>query len=171
MKVALTGTPGVGKTSAASLVNDIEVVSVNELAKRFHAIAGVDEERDTLEVDVDALADAVSEIEGDVLLEGHLSHLLDVDQAIVLRCSPAVLKQRLSTKGWGEAKIRENLEAEAVDVILIEAVDAVTRVCEIDTTRLSIDEVARAVEEILSGESEKYPVGHVDWSQEVFDWF
>jgi adenylate kinase len=171
MKVALTGTPGVGKTSVASLVSDIEVVSVNNLAKRFNAIVGMDEERDTAEVDVDTLANVVAEMEGDVLLEGHLSHLLEVDQAIVLRCSPTVLKQRLSTKGWSDAKVRENLEAEAVDVILIEAVDAVTQVCEIDTTSLRIEEVSRAVEEILSGESEKYPVGHVDWSQEVFDWF
>jgi len=161
----------VGKTSVASLVNGIEVVSVNDLAKSYNAIVGIDEERDTAEVDIDTLAEAVSEMEGDVLLEGHLSHLLEVDQAIVLRCSPTVLKQRLSTKGWSDAKVRENLEAEAVDVILIEAVDAVTRVCEVDTTSLSIEEVSRAVEAILAGESEKYPVGHVDWSQEVFDWF
>lgn len=160
-----------GKTSVASLVNGIEVVSVNDLAKSYNAIVGIDEERDTAEVDIDTLAEAVSEMEGDVLLEGHLSHLLEVDQAIVLRCSPTVLKQRLSTKGWSDAKVRENLEAEAVDVILIEAVDAVTRVCEVDTTSLSIEEVSRAVEAILAGESEKYPVGHVDWSQEVFDWF
>ncbi len=171
MKVALTGTPGVGKTSAAALVKGIEVVSVNALAKESHAVASVDEERDTVEVDIDVLAEAVTEIEGEILLEGHLSHLLGVDLAIVLRCSPAVLKRRLSEKGWAEAKVRENVEAEAVDVILIETVEAVRRVCEIDTTNMRIEDVACAIEEILSGESEKYPVGHVDWSQEVFGWF
>ncbi|MDH3364636.1 MAG: adenylate kinase family protein [Thermoplasmata archaeon] len=171
MKVALTGTPGVGKTCASSLVGTIEVVSVHELAEKCHAVVGFDEERDTVEVDIDTLADAVSRIEGDVMLEGHLSHLLGVEQAIVLRCSPTVLRQRLAAKGWSDAKVRENVEAEAIDVILIEAIEAVTRVCEIDTSSMRVEDVARAIEEILSGESEKYPVGHVDWSQEVFDWF
>ncbi len=160
-----------GKTSAASLVKSIEVVSVNALAEESHAMASLDEARDTVEVDIDVLAGVVSEMEGEVLLEGHLSHLLGVDMAIVLRCSPAVLRHRLSAKGWADAKVRENVEAEAVDVILIETVEAVTRICEIDTTNMRVEDVAYAIEEILSGESEKYPVGHVDWSQEVFGWF
>ena len=171
MRIALTGTPGVGKTSAASLVRSVAVVRTNTLAESCGAIIGRDTARDTDEVDIEILARAVKAIDGDVLLEGHLSHLLEVDMAIVLRCSPKVLKDRLSHKGWSEAKVKENVEAEAVDVILIEAVAAVLKVCEVDTTHMSAEEVAQTIEAILRGESEKYPVGHVDWSQEVVDWF
>ena len=171
MRIALTGTPGVGKTSAATLVRSVAVVSINTLAESCGAIVGRDTARDSNEVDIEILTQAAKAIEGDVLLEGHLSHLLEVDMAIVLRCSPKVLKDRLSRKGWSESKVRENVEAEAVDVILIDTVGAVSKVLEVDTTHMSAEEVAQAIEAILAGESEKYPVGHVDWSQEVVDWF
>jgi adenylate kinase len=171
MKVALTGTPGVGKTSASALIKSMRVLSVNALADEAGAKTGFDDERGTSEVDVDRLAEAVRAIEGDAVIEGHLSHLVGPDIAIVLRCSPGVLRERLKSKGWSEAKVAENVEAEAVDVVLIEALESSPVVCEIDTTEISVEAVARAVEEILAGESEKYPVGNVDWSQEVLSWF
>jgi len=171
MKVALTGTPGVGKTSVSALVRSFQVLAVDALAEAADAVAGFDRARDTKEVDVDKLAESVCRMEGDALIEGHLSHLLGVDVAIVLRCSPRILKKRLMNKGWSEAKVMENVEAESVDVILIEALEVVPVVCEIDVTDMSVSDVARAVEDILSGESEKYPVGDVDWSQEVLGWF
>ena len=74
---------------------------------------------------MEVLGRAAEDIEEDVMFEGHLSHLLRVDLAVVLRCSPKVLKERLEAKGWRESKIMENVEAEAVDVILVEALDAV----------------------------------------------
>jgi adenylate kinase len=171
MKVALTGTPGVGKTSVSMHLKKTRVLSVNELAEEAGAVTGFDEERETKEIDVFGLAKVVRRIDDDVLIEGHLAHLLGVDVAIVLRCAPSVLRERLREKGWSEAKVAENVEAEAVDVILIEALEASPVVCEIDTTRMGVVEVASAVEEILAGESEKYPVGNVDWSQEVLSWF
>ncbi len=171
MKVAVTGTPGVGKTSASDLVRTVRVVHVNDIVDGCGAVVGFDERRKTKEVDVKKLAKHVSKMEGDVLLEGHFSHLLGVDVAVVLRCSPKVLHERLAKKGWPDAKVRENVEAEAVDVILVEAVENVPEVCEIDTTGMTSAAVAAALEEIVAGEIEKYPVGNVDWSREVLDWF
>jgi adenylate kinase len=171
MRVALTGTPGVGKNSASSLVRSLKVLHVNDLVEGSGAVCGYDEMRESKEIDTEVLAKAVAGIRGDVLLEGHLSHLLDPDIAIVLRCSPSVLAVRLKSKGWTEKKIRENVEAEAIDVVLVEALDSAREVCEIDTTQMTSEQVAASIEEIIAGEREKYPVGHVDWSQEVFDWF
>lgn len=171
MKVAVTGTPGVGKTSSSSMVHSIKVVHVNDIVDECGAVVGFDERRKTKEVDVKKLSKVVSKMDGDMLLEGHFAHLLGVDVAIVLRCSPKVLGERLAAKGWPEAKVRENMEAEAVDVVLVEAVENAPKVCEIDTTGKSPAQVAASIEEILAGEIEKYPVGNVDWSREVLDWF
>lgn len=171
MKYAVTGTPGVGKTSACALVKSVPVLHVNDLVEQFHASTGYDSKRRTKEVDVKVLARAVAKIEGDFILEGHFSHMLGVDVAIVLRCSPKVLERRLRRKGWSDRKIKENVEAEAIDVVLIEALSEVDTVCEIDTTDMSPLQVARAVDEVVHGQREKYAVGHVDWSQEVLDWF
>lgn len=171
MKVAVTGTPGVGKTTASGLVRSVRVVHVNDIVDECGAVVGFDEDRSTKEVDVEKVQAAVSGLEGEVILEGHFSHLLGVDLAIVLRCSPKVLESRLAAKGWNDAKIRENVEAEAVDVVLIEAVENVPIVCEIDTTGMEPGSVAASIEEIIAGETKKYPVGNVDWSREVMDWF
>lgn len=171
MRIAVTGTPGVGKTSACALVRSVRVVDVNSLVDQLGLATGYDRKRKTKEVDVSRLAKAVAKMEGDMLLEGHFSHLLNPSLAIVLRCSPKVLEGRLRKKGWSEAKVRENVEAEAVDVILIDTIENVHEVCEIDTTKLTVAQVARAIEKILAGERQKYRVGNVDWSQEVLSWY
>jgi adenylate kinase len=171
MRVAVTGTPGVGKTTACSLVMGIPIVHVSDIVDRAHAIAGYDRKRRSKEVDVDKVKRFLKNITGDLLIEGHLSHLLDVDVAVVLRCSPEVLKRRLNKKGWNRSKVRENVEAEAIDVVLIDALENAPLVCEIDTTNMAPKQVEHAIEKILAGESEKYPVGNVDWSQEVLSWF
>ncbi|ADB57349.1 adenylate kinase family protein [Archaeoglobus profundus] len=170
MLIALTGTPGVGKSTVAEILRKrgYIVLSVNELAEKFNCIIG--EEEGCKIVDVEKLAENVRKVvKGLTIIEGHLSHLLNPDLAIVLRCNPLELKRRLERKGWSEEKILENVEAELVDVILIEALDSVEKVYEIDTTNLTPEEVANAVEEILRGESEKYKPGRIDWLSEVGD--
>ena len=37
--------------------------------------------------------------------------------AVVLRSRPSVLRSRLEARGWHSEKVRENVEAEAIDVI------------------------------------------------------
>lgn len=171
MRFAVTGTPGVGKTSACALVKSLPVIHVNELVEQLHMVSGYDRKRKTKEVDVTKLAKAVAKIEGDFILEGHFSHLLSPDVAIVLRCSPKDLERRLRKKDWSEGKVRENVEAEAVDVVLIEALENVSVVCEIDTTKKKPVRVARDIDRIVAGERQKYRVGNVDWSGEVLSWF
>ncbi len=149
MRIALTGTPGVGKTEVARLLKGKHrIASVLELAEKFGCV--VDREEDDGEVaviDVDALAEKVRDFDG--IIEGHLSHLLEPDAVVVLRCNPLVLKERLMERGWSEEKVMENVEAELLDVILVEALDVTDRVYEIDTTGRSAGDVARDVEEIL----------------------
>jgi len=171
MRIAVTGTPGVGKTSACAFVKNMRVVHVSDLLDELGLATGYDSKRKTKVVDTTKLAREVDKLPGDMLLEGHLSHLLHPDVAVVLRCSPAVLEKRLRTKGWSEKKVRENVEAEAVDVILIEAMECVPTVLEIDTTKKRPTKVGAALEEIISGERKKYRAGRVDWSQEVLGWF
>ncbi len=171
MKFAVTGTPGVGKTSACRFVTSLRVIHVNDLVEEFGLGKTFDKRRNTRVVDVEKLGNKVDRMKGDVIIEGHLAHLLHPEVAIVLRCSPRVLGRRLKAKGWAKEKVRENMEAEAVDVILIEALENVPTVLEIDTTRRKPRSVGQAIEEIVSGERQKYRVGNVDWSREVLSWF
>jgi adenylate kinase len=143
------------------------------MVKEHGLYDGLDEERGSLEVDPEVLASRVPGLlpQGAVLLIGHLSHLVPVDLIVVLRCRPSVLEKRLANRSWPPSKVQENVEAEALDVILVEAVETGLETVEVDTTTMSTAEVADAVEAILNGEREKYAVGNVDWSSEVLGWY
>ncbi|HRU11828.1 MAG TPA: AMP kinase, partial [Methanomassiliicoccales archaeon] len=60
--------------------------------------------------------------------------------------------------------------AEALDIILAEAMGSGVPVFEVDTTGLGQEETAEAVLAILAGEREKYAAGNIDWSEEALRW-
>lgn len=171
MLIAVTGTPGTGKTSACALLKGVTVVDLRQLAEEHSDEFSLDEVRGTLEVDPAVLGKYLPKSKGTVVIEGHLSHLMNPDIAIVLRCSPNVLRKRLEGRGWPAKKIQENVEAEAVDVVLIDALGSCDSVFEIDTTDMKPREVTDAIASIIAGERGKYRPGNIDWSGEVMDWY
>ncbi|WP_254767876.1 adenylate kinase family protein [Salinilacihabitans rarus] len=167
MRVAVTGTPGTGKTTATDLlaarIEEFEVVHLNAVLEREGLYTEVDAERDSLVADLDALA-ARFEDRDDVVIESHLAHHLDADRVAVLRCAPADLETRLRERGESEAKAAENSESEALDVILAEAVErhGLDSVYEVDTTDRDPEAVADELEAVVRGEREP-SAGEVDF--------
>jgi adenylate kinase len=152
MRVAVTGTPGTGKTTAVELIGTaLDVIHLNDLIREEGLTEGTDEDRDSLYVDLDAVSERLAGRD-DVLVESHLAHYLDVDRVIVLRCRPDSLEDRLLERGESEAKAVENAEAEALDVILSEAVDrhGTDAVYEIDTTDTTPKTIADEIEAVLA---------------------
>ncbi len=173
MLVAVTGTPGTGKSSTCEILakRGYAVVDLDDVARTNGFIVGRDEARGSDEVDVEALRENLRVPAKIAFLKAHYSHMMDVNLAVVLRCQPSVLRKRLEARGWGEHKIRENVEAEAVDVITQEAVARLPRVYEIDTTRQTPAKTADAILGILQGRVEGHGPGSVDWSDEVLSWY
>lgn len=176
MWLALTGTPGTGKTAVADELRErgIQVVDLNAIVKENDLIIELDEERDTAVADIDAVTRFLeTEMSGvkDLVVEGHWSYKVQVTGAAILRCDPRVLKERLEDRGYSEAKVKENAEAELVDVVLVEAIEALgkDRVAELDTTNMDIASVAKAVIEVVNGDFNRYKVGSVDWSGQLLD--
>jgi len=178
MLIALTGTPGTGKTSISNILraNGFEIVDINKVATGEDFLIGNDEKRNSKIVDVDRLNIYIKENykEKDIVfIEGHLSHLLkSVDKVIVLRCHPNELIKRLYQKGWKKKKIKENVEAEILDIILCETVDNHPKknIIEIDTTNMEISNVAALITEIIKNKFEhmkKHNIGNIDWSEEI----
>ena len=166
MQIALTGTPGTGKTTIAGLL-PYKIIDINALVKGGLNL-GMDPERGCLEADMDALAAKLNEMDTEEIsiLEGHFAHHF-VNWAIVLRLTPTSLRPRLESRNYSLEKIRENLEAEALDVILVEAVELCSRVDEIDTTGRSPSEVAETVVNIIKGKLAQ-PPGQVDWLMDFY---
>lgn len=165
MRVALTGTPGTGKTTVADRLDlPYDVVDLGKLIDEEGLVAERDEIRATDVVDIASLREATAGLD-DVIFESHLSHHLPVDRVVVLRCHPAELEDRLRGRGVSTRSTAENAEAEALDLILAEAVAEHGRdsVFEIDTTDCSVDTVVDAVEAAISGSSEP-EAGIVDFT-------
>ncbi|MEF8832075.1 MAG: adenylate kinase family protein [Candidatus Thermoplasmatota archaeon] len=169
MTIALTGTPGVGKTSVSKALEQkgYDILDLNNFIKDRGLREDKDHDRDSFEVETERLKEQYDREELDPdMIEGHLAHHLSISPTVVLRCSPSELEKRMKNKGWNEDKMEENLEAEMLDTILIEALDMCEDVYEIDTTSKDPEEVASAVEDVINGETERYEPGSVDWSEE-----
>lgn len=156
MNVAVTGTPGTGKTTATdTLETDLEVIHLNEVIEREGLTEGVDEKRDSTIADLDAVREWFDGRE-DVLVESHLAHHLPVDRVIVLRCHPETIEQRLAGPEESPQSVEENAKSEALDVILVEAVQkhGGENVYEIETTDTSPDAVATEIKAVIDGDRE-----------------
>ncbi|PSQ32635.1 adenylate kinase [Halobacteriales archaeon SW_10_68_16] len=154
MRVAVTGTPGTGKTTATErLATDLAVIHLNDVVREEGLTQGRDEERDTLVADLDAVA---SWLDGrdDVLFESHLAHNFAAERVVILRCHPERIEERLKARGESPATVAENAESEALDVVLSEAVaeHGEDSVYEIDTTDRSPEDVADAIAAVIAGE-------------------
>ncbi len=173
MRVAITGTPGTGKSSVCRELSRMGfvVVDVARLAIEKGLAKRPKKRGAPAIVDVDRLRKARLPEGNPLFLSAHYSHLLDSDVTVVLRCSPAVLESRLKSRRWLEKKIRENVEAEAIDLITVEAMQRCKKVYEIDTSSTSAREAARQILEIVHGAVKGHEPGRIDWSEEILSWY
>ncbi len=122
MKLAITGSPGVGKTSVGkALAKHYSLKFWNE--KDFGLKKGIgewDDEENELVVDERDLEKTLNkEIsrEKGILVEGHLicETKLKVDYLILLRCDPELLELRLEKRGYKAEKVQDNVFCEGID--------------------------------------------------------
>ena len=156
MRLAVTGTPGTGKTTATdALSTELAVVHLNDVIEEHGFSTGLDADRGTVIADLEAVAEWLDGRD-DVVIESHLAHRFRADRVVVLRCHPAVLRGRLLERGEPERTADENAESEALDIVLAEAVErhGEPNVYELDTTDRPPGAVARDIEAVLAGERE-----------------
>ncbi len=186
MTIALTGTPGTGKTTVCGIIREhsqyrkqYSIIDLNKLILGEKLYTGKDEKRDTYEADMDKLEERMKQITSqiprgmDVIMEGHLSHLLPADAVIVLRAHPVALRKRLGKrKDYSFAKVKENADAEALDVILVESTERNKKVFEINTTDMNPLAVAKSIVSIIESlkhgkTPEEFLPGKINWIEQV----
>ncbi|MDI6690553.1 MAG: adenylate kinase family protein [Candidatus Bathyarchaeota archaeon] len=174
--ILLTGTPCVGKSSAAQLLCvklDAFYVNLTELALRENLVSGKDLERNSIIIDERRMMHKISEIiakcdKEAVVVDGHYAISVVpkklVTYVFVLRRDPVELKGFMEKAGFSGRKLWENLASEILDVCLVDAlkVHGKEKVCELDVTGKNVEEVVNEILNILM-KREKCRVGIVDW--------
>ena len=153
-RVAVTGTPGTGKTTSTDrLETDRAVIHLNDVIRQNGLTQGHDEERDTAIVDIDAVKNWLSKAPSDAIIESHLAHRFPADRVVVLRAHPETIESRLRDRGEPPATARENAESEALDTILVGALErhGTDRIYEVDTTDRRPEWVATEIDAVVRG--------------------
>ncbi len=173
MRVAVTGTPGTGKSTVCAILSrqGHTVVDLGQLASEKGLVEPSKKLGGPGLVDIKGVAKLKLPNDELVFVYSHFAHMAAVDIVVVLRCSPKVLRSRLKKRSWGEDKIRENLEAEAIDLITAEAIEIHEKVYEVDTTNDDAEESARQIIEIVKGGVKGHEPGRIDWSKEILEWY
>jgi len=175
--IAVSGTPGTGKSIFAQALAkklNAKVIDLNALIEKNRIYR--------LDVDGTKIANlpkmrkefvrAILTSRGPIVVDGLLAHLLPkkyLTHIIVLRARPRVLERCLRARKYSKAKIRDNVESEALSIILWEAVQAhgLGKVYEIDMTKLKPGAAVKLFSDALDGRVSLRP-GKVDWLEEVF---
>ena len=168
--IFISGTPCTGKTTVSELLSkklNWKLVKINDLAISNNLVLGIDENKGYKIIDIDALNESLSDIisvSDNLIVEGHLSHLCSgADKLIILRCRPEILEKRLALRNYSDAKIHENLEAEALGVCSAESLEIYeNNVYELDVSDLTIDEIVYILIDVITGEKE-LSFGEIDF--------
>lgn len=148
---------------------DARHLELSSYCRNLGLIASRDDEMDTGIIDLEALGMKIREelkaSNGVVILDGHYAHEVAPPNmtliVFVLRKAPWALAETLHGRGYREAKVWENVEAEIMGVCTAEAVETHKKVCEIDTTKATPTESLRKM--LLSLRGNAAGDGPIDW--------
>jgi adenylate kinase len=175
--IAISGTPGTGKTAVGSVLAkrlNAEFVELGQIVKEQQFHHGEDVTRGTLIADLSKLQDyLVSQfrmMNQQFVVVGHFADLVPtkyLKALVVLRCHPIILARRLEARQWSAKKILENIQAEILGTCVSDALTLHDRyqIFEIDTSDSSVEQEVAAIEAIAAGKGKKYTVGKISWLQ------
>ena len=160
--IAITGTPGTGKSKVAKKFASMigyNYVDLNKEIVKYKLYSSYDRKRKTYVADMSKISKFVRLFNSKTVFDSHLSHLLKCDTVFVLRCSPEVLLSRLKRRHWSKQKIKENYEAELISLISYEARRKHKKVFDVDATSKTISDIARKLVLLMKKRSNK----PIDW--------
>lgn len=170
--IAITGTPGTGKTALCQLLEaTYAVLSLQDLAEQHDCLGPQDASDGAAPVDIHQLSEKWM-FQGDKItfIDGHLSHFLDVDAIVVLRCNPLELEKRLVGRDYSAAKVAANVEWELLSGTWSELLEfeISVPVLELDTTSTSREQLQT---EVVSWLEKKFPSQPLkESSSQAIDW-
>jgi len=144
--IVVSGTPGTGKTKVAKALAKLIKADYKDIQSFNKKIfIGYNKELKTKIVDANKfvieaikLIRASKRAKRSLVIDSHLSHYIPkkyVDLCIITKCGIRKLKSRLHKRHYIKKKIRENLDAEIMDVCMLEAIANKQKIRVVDTTK------------------------------------
>ena len=169
-RLAITGSPGTGKSTISSLLKRQEycIETVESLAKRFECIGEVDPHDgarpiDTVKLQQELVTFWNNSPSTPTAIDGHLSHHLEVYGIVILRCSPKILRQRLSERSYPRRKVDENVDWEILGGPWTEGVKG-KPIIEFDSSCESPESIVEGILQWVSdGFKPREPCNPIDW--------
>ncbi len=172
--IVVLGAPASGKSTLCRRLAEVmgcPHINVGDLAKERGYTLGKDEERDTLILDEDSIRREISKIlerEGCLVVETISPYAIppsDVILVVVVRCKPSILLERLRSRGYNHLKIRENVEYEAIDGPLQDALEIAgwDRIIQVDGCGGDLD---REIEHVLMKLEGREISRRFDWTED-----
>jgi len=130
MIIAITGTPGTGKTLLVKLLKQKSFFVFSD--KLFYEklrkdlVLEYDKKLQTKIIDIEKwnkIIKKLKKINKTIFIESHMSHLLDVDFVIVLERDIKELKKEYLKRKYNEQKIKDNLESEILKICYFESLE------------------------------------------------
>lgn len=182
-RIGITGSPGTGKKTVGVELAKIlgyEFVPLNDLAIKKGMGRWVKRPRMEKEFVVDSKKLSRQMIPTrNRIVAGHLLPYVmkrsSLDFIAILRTNPAVLKERYKPRKYTSAKTKENLTAEALDLISFDALRVFGRnkVSEFDTSHTKPATVAQAIVETIENKRERrygicaWPLMHASRKRQI----
>lgn len=171
MRIVITGVPGTGKSALAPRLAEklgAKLIDINALVKTKKLYTS--KKGGEYVADLKKLQRELARPPRNAVIEGHLTCEIKIpaDLVIVFRTNPALLTTRLRRRGYTEAKIAQNIEAEELDYCTQLALKhyPAGRVYEIETSK-SPGTSLREIDAIISGKGAAFRAGWVNWSKQL----
>jgi adenylate kinase len=117
-------------------------IDINSLIKQYKLYSGYDKKMKSYIVNINELNKFLIKLirssKNNLILDSHLTRYLPkkyVDLCYVTKCDLKTLKKRLMKRKYSKEKIRKNLDAEILDVCLIEALENKYKIKVVNTSK------------------------------------
>ena len=157
MIIAVSGTPGCGKSTFSKRLADLvyyKHIELTEFIKEHKLADEFDEFDQSLVVDTIKLNNALKKYinpDTNYIIDGHLAHDLGVvDGCIICTCDIKILNKRLLARGYAPEKVRENLDSEIFQICYTESIENELTTEKIDCSAdLTDEEIKTTFEKLL----------------------